>query len=160
MTGCNPCNADAALASYGALRARWERCNFAIGYNYPVVFDRHNSMQYSKQNHVYMLYRHRQNLFLLTVSDNMSDSKDYSPSGNADYDVKTEKGLDLSPDSRHQDDNETTLGISEKKLLRKLDFRLLPALTLLYLLSFLDRSNGSILHQAPCTFTDFLSWQC
>ena len=34
-------------------------------------------------------------------------------------------------------------GINEKALLRKLDLRLLPPLTLLYLLSFLDRSNGS-----------------
>ncbi|KAJ5756803.1 hypothetical protein N7533_006346 [Penicillium manginii] len=32
-------------------------------------------------------------------------------------------------------------GINEKKLLRKLDYRLLPPLILLYLLSFLDRSN-------------------
>jgi len=32
-------------------------------------------------------------------------------------------------------------GINEKALLRKLDFKLLPPLTLLYLLSFLDRSN-------------------
>lgn len=30
----------------------------------------------------------------------------------------------------------------EKALLRKLDLKLLPPLTLLYLLSFLDRSNG------------------
>lgn len=35
--------------------------------------------------------------------------------------------------------------IREKQLLRKLDRTLLPALTLLYLLSFLDRSNGTIL---------------
>jgi hypothetical protein len=33
-------------------------------------------------------------------------------------------------------------GINEKSLLRKLDLHLLPPLTLLYLLSFLDRSNG------------------
>ncbi|KAJ5256603.1 hypothetical protein N7478_012707 [Penicillium angulare] len=33
------------------------------------------------------------------------------------------------------------IGINEKSLLRKLDYRLLPPLTLLYLLSFLDRSN-------------------
>jgi hypothetical protein len=33
------------------------------------------------------------------------------------------------------------VGINEKALLRKLDYRLLPPLTLLYLLSFLDRSN-------------------
>ncbi|KAH7390305.1 MFS nicotinic acid transporter-like protein [Cadophora sp. MPI-SDFR-AT-0126] len=32
-------------------------------------------------------------------------------------------------------------GINEKALVRKLDFKLLPPLTLLYLLSFLDRSN-------------------
>lgn len=36
-------------------------------------------------------------------------------------------------------------GISEKKLLAKLDFHLLPGVILLYLLSFLDRSNGTIL---------------
>ena len=32
----------------------------------------------------------------------------------------------------------------EKKLLRKLDLNLLPAVILLYLLSFLDRSNGAL----------------
>lgn len=36
-------------------------------------------------------------------------------------------------------------GITEKALLRKLDWKLLPGLTLLYLLSFLDRSNGMFL---------------
>jgi hypothetical protein len=33
-------------------------------------------------------------------------------------------------------------GIDEKSLLRRLDLKLLPPLSLLYLLSFLDRSNG------------------
>ena len=33
--------------------------------------------------------------------------------------------------------------INEKSLLRKLDLRLLPAVSILYLLSFLDRSNGA-----------------
>lgn len=37
---------------------------------------------------------------------------------------------------------EDQMGINEKALLRKLDMRVLPALTILYLLSFLDRSNG------------------
>lgn len=32
--------------------------------------------------------------------------------------------------------------INEKRLIRKLDARLLPAVSTLYLLSFLDRSNG------------------
>lgn len=36
----------------------------------------------------------------------------------------------------------STTGINEKKLLRTLDLRLLPAVSILYLLSFLDRSNG------------------
>lgn len=35
-------------------------------------------------------------------------------------------------------------GINEKALLRKLDRKLLPAVTILYLLSFLDRSNGRL----------------
>lgn len=34
--------------------------------------------------------------------------------------------------------------INEKSLLRKLDRKLLPALSLLYLLSFLDRSNSML----------------
>ena len=34
--------------------------------------------------------------------------------------------------------------INEKALIRKLDLKLLPAVTVLYLLSFLDRSNGRI----------------
>jgi hypothetical protein len=46
---------------------------------------------------------------------------------------------------RHVDSHPETLVLdsaSEKKLLRKLDSRLLPAVSILYLLSFLDRSNG------------------
>ena len=42
------------------------------------------------------------------------------------------------------DDVEVISGINEKALLRRLDLKLLPPLTLLYLLSFLDRSNGMI----------------
>lgn len=34
--------------------------------------------------------------------------------------------------------------IKEAAMLRKLDLRVLPALTSLYLLSFLDRSNGNL----------------
>jgi hypothetical protein len=37
-------------------------------------------------------------------------------------------------------------GINEKALVRKLDYKLLPPLTLLYLLSFLDRSNSNVIH--------------
>lgn len=35
-------------------------------------------------------------------------------------------------------------GIDEKALIRRLDLKLLPPLTLLYLLSFLDRSNSML----------------
>lgn len=43
-------------------------------------------------------------------------------------------------------------GINEKALVRRLDLKLLPPLTLLYLLSFLDRSNG----QSPVFICPFV----
>jgi hypothetical protein len=55
-----------------------------------------------------------------------------------------EKGFDVLPLSDATEDIEATYAVNEKALLRKLDRKLLPALTLLYLLSFLDRSNGSL----------------
>jgi hypothetical protein len=54
-----------------------------------------------------------------------------------------EKDAVVLPLSDATEDIEATYGVNEKALLRKLDLKLLPALTLLYLLSFLDRSNGS-----------------
>jgi hypothetical protein len=42
-------------------------------------------------------------------------------------------------------DEEITSSINEKSLLRKIDLKLLPAVSILYLLSFLDRSNGMLL---------------
>ena len=50
----------------------------------------------------------------------------------------------LSPSSGSEDGQDVYSGINEKALIRKLDRKLLPALTLLYLLSFLDRSNGRL----------------
>ena len=47
-----------------------------------------------------------------------------------------------SPSYGSDDDGDNARTIEDKRLLRKLDLKLLPALTLLYLLSFLDRSNG------------------
>lgn len=43
--------------------------------------------------------------------------------------------------SEGQSDAEAGDAINEKSLIRKLDIRLLPAVSILYLLSFLDRSN-------------------
>lgn len=42
-----------------------------------------------------------------------------------------------------------SLGVNERSLIRKLDIRLLPAVTILYLLSFLDRANGTYPLKAP-----------
>ncbi|KAI4232164.1 MAG: hypothetical protein L6R40_007479 [Gallowayella cf. fulva] len=47
----------------------------------------------------------------------------------------------VGPSSHSDDEGDRVYAIKDKALLRKLDLKLLPALTLLYLLSFLDRSN-------------------
>ena len=54
----------------------------------------------------------------------------------------------LSPLSGSEDGHDAYIDINEKALLRKLDLKLLPAVTLLYLLSFLDRSNGRLVKPA------------
>jgi hypothetical protein len=51
--------------------------------------------------------------------------------------------------------------INEKALLRKLDYRLLPPLTILYLLSFLDRSNvGNARLEGMATDIGMSAWPC
>ena len=60
-----------------------------------------------------------------------------------DGDVITEKDATFSSPLDSQEDIGSRFGVNERSLLRKLDRKLLPALTLLYLLSFLDRSNGN-----------------
>lgn len=53
-----------------------------------------------------------------------------------------EKNQRISPDASSNDlPDASAYGISEKRLLRKLDLHLLPGVCILYLLSFLDRSN-------------------
>ena len=49
----------------------------------------------------------------------------------------------LGPQSSDDESYDNPAGLTDKKILRKLDLKLLPPLTLLYLLSFLDRSNGT-----------------
>lgn len=51
------------------------------------------------------------------------------------------KVVESSPDSDGAG-TITDIEINEKSLLRKIDAKLLPAVGILYLLSFLDRSNG------------------
>jgi hypothetical protein len=53
-----------------------------------------------------------------------------------------DNGSSHSPSLVADDSLAHTSGINEKALLRRLDLKLLPPLTLLYLLSFLDRSNS------------------
>ena len=53
-------------------------------------------------------------------------------------------GSNERPYSDSNEELDASFRAEEKALLRKLDLRLLPALTLLYLLSFLDRSNGNL----------------
>ena len=72
------------------------------------------------------------------------EKNDFSPSNvHGDDAVSKEGNIPASPssDDKEVEDLETVYGVNEKALLRKLDLRLLPAVTLLYLLSFLDRSN-------------------
>jgi len=57
--------------------------------------------------------------------------------------LEHEKNAPPTASNSSESDVEVPHGaIDEKKLLRRLDLRLLPAVSVLYLLSFLDRSNG------------------
>lgn len=66
----------------------------------------------------------------------MSDTKDEMPPQEAEPQRQ---------DLLTSDSDEEAPAINERALLRKLDINLLPAVGLLYLLSFLDRSNGETL---------------
>lgn len=66
----------------------------------------------------------------------MADVKEESPSPTTDPPTLKAAG---GPSS-DSDDNGPL--VNEKALMRKIDAHLLPAVGLLYLLSFLDRSNG------------------
>jgi hypothetical protein len=59
-----------------------------------------------------------------------------------DEKIAIDKGPGSDAPSFSDESIENPMGINEKRLLRKLDYKLLPGLTLLYLLSFLDRSNS------------------
>ena len=70
------------------------------------------------------------------------------------YPVHDKNEAALSPSSDSDISQDVHSSINERALLRKLDRTLLPAVTLLYLLSFLDRSNGMTLlpHHALSLF--------
>lgn len=56
-------------------------------------------------------------------------------------DDKVVEKQNASPGSSSDNEEAGSAGINENALLRKIDLRLLPAVGILYLLSFLDRSN-------------------
>lgn len=62
-----------------------------------------------------------------------------------------EKGDNNSDEGEFQDEPERA-----KRILRAVDFRLVPVLTLLYLISFIDRSNSELpaLHSRRMMSTD------
>lgn len=71
----------------------------------------------------------------------VSNEKPALETGKDKLDILGKTSPSLTTPSSSISDGE---GINEKAILRKLDYKLLPPLTLLYLLSFLDRSNGTI----------------
>lgn len=63
------------------------------------------------------------------------------PTAEYQHDKEREVDRSTSPDSPSANEDVSAVHISETALLRKIDWRLLPAVGILYLLSFLDRSN-------------------
>lgn len=57
------------------------------------------------------------------------------------HDKQEREAKSASPGSASDNEDVGAVSVSEKTLLRKIDWRLLPAVGILYLLSFLDRSN-------------------
>jgi hypothetical protein len=74
------------------------------------------------------------------------------------------EGQQVTPSLVSDDSFTNPTGINEKALVRRLDLRLLPPLTLLYLLSFLDRSNSRFpethVRRGGVLTTAFSSRQC
>lgn len=55
--------------------------------------------------------------------------------------MNRDSNVTLQPDTpRYNEDVETNDGISDNKLLRRLDWHILPPISLLYLLCYLDRT--------------------
>jgi hypothetical protein len=67
-----------------------------------------------------------------------------APSAKLTVEKTDEAPASAIADTPSESELEDTGLINEKSLLRKLDARLLPAVGILYLLSFLDRSNGML----------------
>ena len=79
------------------------------------------------------------------MATNGSDHQAVTDNETAQLDQKVlaENEKSVSPDHASSELEVESHAINTTALLRKIDLRLLPPLSLLYLLSFLDRSNGS-----------------
>lgn len=75
-------------------------------------------------------------------SDKMSNLLDQKENEKVALEGQNRSGHSSPPSVNSDEEFANPSGINEKALIRKLDFKLLPPLTLLYLLSFLDRSNS------------------
>jgi hypothetical protein len=58
------------------------------------------------------------------------------------HELADEKAVSPADSSNSDSEAGSAHGVNERALVRKIDFHLLPAVGALYLLSFLDRSNG------------------
>lgn len=85
--------------------------------------------------------RHRENLQLDNLSHTISQTND-----------TTTRGLRSSGDSFHNNRGDVEPGDLDTRVLRKLDYVLLPFLALLFLFNSLDRSNVSAAHDASLTY--------
>src|SRR4051812_17530600 len=61
----------------------------------------------------------------------------------AAVDTEEDKGVDVSEEMPSYDEAET------RRILRKVDYRIVPALAVMYLISFIDRSNSMIRSLVP-----------
>ena len=76
------------------------------------------------------------------MSGQMMDKHEVAGIDSSSLEKDSKAGIEVPYASAVDDGFENPTGIKEGALLRKLDLKLLPAVTILYLLSFLDRSNG------------------
>jgi hypothetical protein len=72
----------------------------------------------------------------------MEHSDIKSPSGKQEKDVATDAVMLQHKEESQTGDDSAFSNVDEKKVLRKMDVRLIPVLALLYLLSFLDVSQS------------------
>jgi hypothetical protein len=93
------------------------------------IFNNIKNLQYSSPARFHLPLRSLTTAMVLEKADrDLAESRPGASTISSDSEIE---GVTGSP-------------VNEKALLRKLDLKLLPAVSVLYLLSFLDRSNGTL----------------